>query len=67
MALININRASFAKGIAHWRTYSDMADNKHDDSIAAERKKNKDYSNYNSLHYFDIYPLSKEIKDQLYR
>jgi len=43
-----------------------MANEKHDDSVAVERK-SKDYSNYNSLHYFDIYPLSREIKEQLYR
>jgi hypothetical protein len=28
LALININRSAIAKGMAHWRTYSDMADNK---------------------------------------
>jgi hypothetical protein len=41
----------------------------HDDSVACDRRKdnNKDYSNYASLHYFDIYPLSREIKEQLYR
>ncbi len=38
----------------------------HDDSVACDRR-NKDYSNYASMHYFDIYPLSREIKEQLYR
>ena len=59
MALININRNS---GVhqkivpSHWRTYSNMADSKHDESSAYERQK-----------YYDIYPLSKEMKEQLYR
>ena len=70
LALININRT--ALGVTHWRTYSDMANSKHDESTAYERQKlsktsNSDYSNYNSLQYYDIYPLSKEIKQQLYR
>ena len=58
MALININRAgtSLAHKVSHWRTYSNMADSKHDESCAYERQ-----------NYYDIYPLSKEMKEQLYR
>ena len=59
MALININRNSGVNQKivpTHWRTYSNMADGKHDESSAYERQK-----------YYDIYPLSKEMKEQLYR
>ena len=63
MALININRQVMSdqgssKPVAptHWRTYSNMADGKHDESSAYEKQK-----------YYDIYPLSKELKEQLYR
>ena len=42
--------------VSHWRTYSDMANDNHDESSAYERQK-----------YYDIYPLSKEMKEQLYR
>ena len=42
--------------VSHWRTYSNMADGKHDESSAYEKQK-----------YYDIYPLSKEMKEQLYR
>ena len=47
-----------AKPVAptHWRTYSNMADGNHDESGAYEKQK-----------YYDIYPLSKELKEQLYR
>ncbi len=70
LALININRSRL--GVSHWRTYSDMADGKHDESTAYEKNKknkskNSDYSNYGSLQYYDIYPLSREMKEQLYR
>ena len=67
LALVNINRVTKQGVISHWRTYSDMANAGHDESTAYERKKSKDYSNYGSLQYYDIYPLSKEMKDQLYR
>ncbi len=77
LALVNINRARSGAGgaISHWRTYSDMAGNKHDESTAYEKKKvsaaaekgNSDYSNYSSLQYYDIYPLSREMKEKLYR
>eukprot|EP00095_Tigriopus_kingsejongensis_P012314 maker-scaffold284_size223161-snap-gene-1.25 protein:Tk12314 transcript:maker-scaffold284_size223161-snap-gene-1.25-mRNA-1 annotation:"xk-related protein 6" len=68
LALININRAPIG-GITHWRTYSDMANNKHDESTAYEKKNgsNSDYSNFGSLQYYDIHPLSTELKEQLYR
>ncbi len=60
MALININREAFKPGqpsqVSHWRTYSNMADGNHDESCAYDRMK-----------YYDIYPLSKEMKEQLYR
>lgn len=70
MALININRAPL--GVSHWRTYSDMADGKHDESGAYEKKnrvlnQSNLTNNGSSLHYYDIYPLSKEMKEQLYR
>jgi len=71
LALVNINRAPL--GVQHWRTYSDVADGGHDESTKYE-KQNKlngtsstDYSTYSSLAYCDIYPLSKEMKEQLYR
>jgi hypothetical protein len=79
LALININRGAVGS-VRHWRTYSDMAGSMHDESTAydkskmetaaaAEKKKNNaDYSNcYGSLQYYDIYPLSREIKEQLYK
>lgn len=68
LALININRAPLG-GISHWRTYSDMANDKHDESTAYEKKKmlHSDYSNFGSLQYYDIHPLSTELKEQLYR
>lgn len=60
LALININRSTLAtsnnKKVSHWRTYSNMADSKHDESSAYERQK-----------YYDIYPLSRQLKEQLYR
>ncbi len=31
------------------------------------KSKNSDYSNYSSLQYYDIYPLSREMRDRLYR
>ena len=79
LALININRGGI--GVRHWKTYSDMADDTHDNSVSYERAKQEQLNNtqhstsskdrrhadYSSLHYFDIYPLSREMKDQLYR
>jgi hypothetical protein len=58
MALININRNPIGGGggVAHWRTYSDMANDNHEESTAYERQ-----------NYYDIYPLSKQMKEQLYR
>ena len=66
MALININRnyplnlstsnKVPSNGVSHWRTYSNMADSNHDESTAYEKQ-----------NYYDIYPLSKEMKVQLYR
>ena len=78
--------------MTHWRTYSDMANSRHDESTAYERgggrnasisgksegrnsnsgkdggRKSADYSNcYGSLKYYDIYPLSREMKEQLYK
>lgn len=71
LALININRAPLTgNAISHWRTYSDMTNGKHDESTSYDKqkkKKNPDYSNYGSSLYYDIYPLSKELKTQLYR
>ncbi|TRY61950.1 hypothetical protein TCAL_08880 [Tigriopus californicus] len=68
LALININRAPQG-GVSHWRTYSDMANDKHDESTAYEKRKmlHSDYSNFGSLQYYDIHPLSTELKEQLYR
>ena len=37
LALVNINRAPL--GVQHWRTYSDMANSKHDESTKYERNK----------------------------
>ena len=100
LALININRCLATEetaGVTHWRTYSDMANSRHDNSTAYERNANRkssvsgkssiygrktkkedansskkrnaaDYSNcYGSLKYYDIYPLSREMKEQLYK
>ena len=40
----------------------------HDESVSCDRSKSKrSFADYSSIHYFDIYPLSKELKDQLYR
>lgn len=38
MALVNINRAPL-DGVQHWRTYSDMATSRHDDSTKYEKSK----------------------------
>jgi len=72
LALVNINRAPL--GPQHWRTYSDMANSRHDDSTKYDRSKlnftsssDYSYSNYSNLAYCDIYPLSKAMKEQLYR
>ena len=98
LALINIKRCLATEGTAgvtHWRTYSDMANSRHDDSTAYDKNTNRkrsgnnsssrrktakeepnsskgknaaDYSNcYGSLKYYDIYPLSREMKEQLYK
>ena len=60
LALININRNPLGQNsknlVSHWRTYSNMADGNHDESTAYEKR-----------NYYDIYPLSKELKLQLYR
>ena len=69
LALININRNLIGNyncnsatnnhhnsKVTHWRTYSNMADGNHDESTAYEKR-----------NYYDIYPLSKELKEQLYR
>ena len=69
LALININRNLIgnyncnsaannhhSSKVTHWRTYSNMADGNHDESTAYEKR-----------NYYDIYPLSKELKEQLYR
>ena len=60
LALININRNPLGQNsknlVSHWRTYSNMADDNHDESTAYEKR-----------NYYDIYPLSKELKLQLYR
>ena len=67
LALININRNNVG-GVRHWKTYSDMDDEVHDESVSCDRsKKQRSFADYSSIHYFDIYPLSKEIKDQIYR
>ena len=65
LALININRAPQGQGVTHWRTYSDMANSNHDESKAYERTKMANTAGNQS--YYDIYPLSKEMKDRLYR
>ena len=40
----------------------------HDESVSCDRSKTKrNVADYSSIHYFDIYPLSKELKEQLYR
>ena len=79
LALININRS--ALGVSHWKTYSNMADEDHDNSISYDRSRKVHLNNtnhsttsteqrntdYSSLNYFDIYPLSREMKEQLYR
>ena len=56
LALININRNPQMSKNSHWRTYSNMADGQHDESTAYEKR-----------NYYDIYPLSKQLKEQLYR
>ena len=67
LALVNINRG-IGNGIRHWKTYSDMANENHDESVSHDLSKEKrSYADYSSIHYFDIYPLSKEMKEQLYR
>jgi len=70
LALVNINRAPL--GPQHWRTYSDMATSRHDDSTKYDKSRlnftsSSDYSNYSNLAFCDIYPLSKAMKEQLYR
>ena len=79
LALININRGAI--GVKHWKTYSNMADEDHDNSISYDRARKVHLNNtnpsttsteqrnadYSSLNYFDIYPLSREMKEQLYR
>ena len=71
LALVNINRAPL--GSMHWRTYSDMATSRHDDSTKYERQlklnftSSSNYSDYSNLAFCDIYPLSKAMKEQLYR
>ena len=71
LALVNINRGPL--GPMHWRTYSDMATSRHDDSTKYDKVKlnftsSSNYSDYSNLaSYCDIYPLSKAMKEQLYR
>ena len=77
LALININRG--AMNVRHWKTYSNMADEEHDNSVSYDRAKKLNMTthsassadphnaDYSSLHYFDIYPLSRQMKEQLYR
>ncbi|XP_040583865.1 uncharacterized protein [Lepeophtheirus salmonis] len=65
MALVNINRGGI--GVSHWKTYSDMASFQHDDSGSTERKQYSTSSStdYESMHYYDVYPLSKKLQDKL--
>ena len=70
LALVNINRAPL--GPMHWRTYSDMANSRHDDSTKYDKVKlnftsSSNYSDYSNFAFCDIYPLSKEMKGKLYR
>ena len=38
----------------------------HDESVSCDRSKTKrNVADYSSIHYFDIYPLSKELKEHL--
>ncbi|QQP54605.1 XK-related protein, partial [Caligus rogercresseyi] len=65
MALVNINRGAF--GVSHWKPYSDMANYQHDDSSSSERKpcNTSSSTDYESMHYYDVYPLSKRLQDKL--
>ena len=77
LALININRG--AMSVRHWKTYSNMANEEHDNSVSYDRARklnmtthstssaDPNHADYSSLHYFDIYPLSRQMKEQLYR
>ena len=77
LALININRG--AMSVRHWKTYSNMANEEHDNSVSYDRARklnmtshsatstDPNNADYSSLHYFDIYPLSRQMKEQLYR
>ena len=57
LALININRClataegetkAAAAGVTHWRTYSDMANSRHDESTAYERNRKASISGNSS-------------------